>query len=925
MLNDDRRFCEMTNGGLWRILGVIETKPLQIRANELRIAKAMTELIRRDAARAHASHLGRDPETGKFTWSIWTKPVTAISTHFNAGIEWLKGNVQIRNEHIKLKEHQQHQMDIIRVDFADCGYNPDPKVLEETSLAAYSFHKRMLVTNPDYLYAWVTIENYEFMRRICYLKRMIRELDAKGTRTPEEKLLKGSYEHRLRLCQSAARMNAAKAEPIIMKLRYRDAILAYDYYQALALLDVMRDRGYLPHLVKVPKFKIDEKKFEELSWDDKMFEEFDKQTEEYAKYVVDDSKFQELKQQINWEITKGMGRNVLENWGNMGVYAAGFGYVFGKVGLVAGGGGPTSLLEYLYGVVNPFSGALTGWKGFRNVVENILEEAAEEAIGEAARKAGVKDQNYTDFIGMCTVETASAIWGSFSARAQEQQVKFNNEPAVKLRSMTQLGEDAVASITGHPFYTAVELFLGLYKEVGLLANVEQLTPEQVEKVRQLDESVSKILDYVNVWAYVKRKWGALRSIAETEMTGKQSEKLWASFEHWSMKLASMFSSEFEYERRLSRYVQGEVEKFKAEVEKQGGTSVELASSLLRKFSLKELRKIKGMELDGEPLLPEDVEKVIVDQVRYLVQATMEATAGKFPGKLVAFYIDGSSADPEGKEFQGTASDNDLTALVAAVAASGEVKGFFDNYFRQHAGMDPSEWEIECFQDPFDRMDTSAEDWDMKAVEKYITDVGKGITQAERYINVGTLRFLKLVGKLRAKIFIMQDGRLVAIGRDHPYFERLYGNLKLETGDGLDIVLDQEHFVRKYEGKYADDLRGLVHALAKYNIREMVGAMAAKKEGARLLNELTAAVAKEEGGPHYAFVKAAEESGLFTNAQISLAKRWLKLKSGMPVDKAFQQMLALRLNKKEKAFNEAQKKLGKRIRSGWPKSLKPSRT
>jgi hypothetical protein len=72
--------------------------------------------------------------------------------------------------------------------------------------------------------------------------------------------------------------------------------------------------------------------------------------------------------------------------------------------------------------------------------------------------------------------------------------------------------------------------------------------------------------------------------------------------------------------------------------------------------------------------------------------------------------------------------------------------------------------------------------------------------------------------------------------------------------------------------------------------------------------LNAEDAKEEGGPHGAFVKGAQEyeGPALTQEQQRLAVRWRKLKTGMPLQEVFKQMLTMRFNELE-AEHEKQNK------------------
>jgi len=908
MLIKDRRFAEMTNGGLTRILGAIDIDPKEARANELRIAEDMTRLTRMAGQSAHYAQYGRDPKTGDFVWSSLLKPATAISTQYRALFQI--GSIVDRNQYLELKRNQEHEIGIVRAEFADCGYDPDPAILKGTAEGAFAMHERLLATNPDYVNAWVNIENCEFVRQMCYLTRLTRELEQKP-QGPETERLRKSYEHKIKLCAEASRVNLAQAEPLVLKLRYRDAILGYDYHKALSLLDQMRRQRYVGQLASIKGLKLDRETMERARFDDNIFQKLKESSQQYKELQENDAKYEELKRAIQWEITIQMGTDVLENWGNMGFYAAGFNAFFTWAGVPAGGTGPASFLQYLYGVVNPFSGAMSSWAGLGQVVGNIVEEAAEEVISEAFQSSVYKNQNWGDFLGMLSVEVVSAMWRKGMSRMEEREGELEQEtkPEVRMRNVEELPGAAwqtIKSVKEHPFYKAMGEYLSAASKLASAGT------EAEQKVQRdaMNEAGKVLWDYIAVWEAARKRWSLQNLLAEIEYVKGAAQSYSSAANYWAARMLSRIKTKFDYERWVGEVIRREVEAFRQKLQEQGqGKRADLAAELLRKIDPVELKRIRGVEYKGEVFLSPEIEAEIVAQVQFLVEDAMSATAKEFPGEVVGFVIEGSSADPASPEFKGLSSDNDVSVLVKNMNRREEVKAFFDTYLKKKLVTELELWHIECFANAMPEMDTTKADWDMKAANDNLLEVMRGVEQAEAYMTVGQLRMLKLIGKLRGKIWVADGkGGLSAAPREHEIYGQVYGDVKLETGDGLDIVLDQEHFVRRYEQALAEDPRALAYALAKYNIREIVGAMASVEAGRDILNNLSAENAAAEGGPHGAFVKAAQEyeGPALTQEQRRLAVRWQKLKIGMPLQEVFKQMLTVRLNELE-AEHEKQNK------------------
>jgi hypothetical protein len=886
LLVDDRRFAEATGGGLTRILGAIDVDPVESRANEFIIAREMTALIRRDALAAHRTRLGYDPETGRFVWSVLLKPITAFAIQADAAKGLLSGDLALRDRDIGQKASQEAHIDQVRKKFASCRYASDPEVLYATSPMAYILHIVLLETNPDYIYAWLSVENCDFLREICFLQGLLRESPADDPR-------RDLWEHKVRLARTAARANVAAAEPLILRLRFRDALLAYDYYQALAILDAMRARGCFGNLARPREPSIDEARWGKLMFDDRVLAA--RQAEIVAgDKLIDDRAFNEVKAAIQWEITKETGKDVLANWGHMGLQTAALGYAFGRLGIATSGGTTPTLGQYLIGVANPFSGGLQGWGGLAGIAENIIEEGAEEAIAEGFRSGGMEDENAAEFLGMCAVETFSAFAGKAIDCIKKREVSFEQDPTIRLtqysfEGVRETAGDLVRKVTDHPFVQE----LGRFRKAA--DEVLRLRPQSREwkaKVRERNAARDRAMDYLNVWAYAKRKW-ALADLLSRDVAAGKAEILRAAMKHWTMKLRALLSLDFDYERRLSAYVKRVVAEHDAALAAPGGEGrrVELAAAMLRQLRRKELSRIRGVEVDGEPLLAPADEKKVVDAVRVLAVAAREATARRFGDRIAGFLVEGSSADPESREFRGVSSDDDVTALVRAGTKALEVKAFHDSFFRRLAGgVSPAEWQIEFFQDRLEDAGGPMRRDDMEWLVSNVRDLQGQTGQRERYIVLGTHRLQRLTGRLRGVIYRLEGGKLIAVPASDPLHAAVYGGTDLCKGDGLDIVADMEGFVGRYERQYEGDPAGLVTVLARYNIREMVGAMASSERGLGLLRELTPERSRQLGGPHFAFVDAAGASRIFTAEEYDLARRWRELKAGEPPAKVFRDLV-----------------------------------
>jgi len=532
-----------------------------------------------------------------------------------------------------------------------------------------------------------------------------------------------------------------------------------------------------------------------------------------------------------------------------------------------------------------------------------VEEAAEEVISEAFQSSVYKNQNWGDFLGMLSVEVVSAMWRKGMSKMEEKggELEQETKPEARMRNVEELpgaAWETVKSVKDHPFYKAMGDYLSAASK---LASAGTETEQKVQREAMSD--AGKVLwDYIAIWEAARKRWSLQSLLAEIEYAKGAAQAYNSAANYWAARMLSRIKTKFDYERWVGQIITSEVESFRQKLREQGPSRrADLAAELLRKIDPVELKRVRGVEYKGELFLSPEIEQEIVAQVQFLVEDAMNATAKEFPGEVVGFLIEGSSADPTSAEFKGLSSDNDVSVLVKSVNRREEVKAFFDMYLKKKLVTDLELWHIECFANVMPQMDTSDADWDMKAANDNLLAVMSGVEQAEAYMTVGQLRMLKLIGKLRGKIWVADGkGGLSAAPREHEIYGRLYGNVKLETGDGLDIVLDQEHFVRRYQQLYASDPRALAYALAKYNIREMVGAMASVEGGKDALNNLSAEDAKAEGGPHGAFVKAAQEyeGAALTQEQRRLAVRWQKLKTGMPLQEVFKQMLTVRLNELE---------------------------
>jgi len=279
---------------------------------------------------------------------------------------------------------------------------------------------------------------------------------------------------------------------------------------------------------------------------------------------------------------------------------------------------------------------------------------------------------------------------------------------------------------------------------------------------------------------------------------------------------------------------------------------------------------------------------------------------------------GSGARPDWPEYKRLSSDLDFTIVLkegTTLENRLKVKATFDQFFASRTNFAPEEFDIHCFADERPRLSSSGMTVDglldivkdPQAAERIAAEIARNnasllrdLTDPERYLSSGALRFLHYLNKLGGRVKKVEGPDLAD---DDGYQKALYADVKFESWMGLEMVMDNVRMIGAHAGNRLD----YAQALAKYGLRVLLARLIQSDRGLKMVNELTveevAVRMPETGGIHGEFVRMAEQlGGRFTPEQQRLFREMNLRKQGRPWGEVLEERLGRRVAENDPQIN-----------------------
>ncbi len=813
----DQAFFRRTDGGLLRILGGICATGIEKRRQEYAIGLAGAKLTLFHEQKNFFASLGRDM-TGSFAWSTWTSPAKFLSEGIGEYIDNVSQGGRIeRRVDLENKAYQIRHFEELRKPFEYVGYDL-AKLADPRLKANRQKHHELLASNADYREFYRRLRQLDYARVTWEAKRRLAQELAKEE--PSDEVV-GAEIFTIKSAPLRAASEDLAHRRSILWLRLRDALMGCDWQAAIDTT----------------------KRMEALGMGD----------------------MTPARRAINDLITRDLGCQVLQNWGDAAIYqacTAKIGSFFSSQGqlrtelqkrLVSRRGvvmrslvGRTftfgGLGSYWWSVANPLS------QGVRAAVidgiENIGQKYLADETIEAFKSAGYKlDPAVADKLSQLAFDLAGGIVSTVHERRKEATDRVPEDATEFKKYLTEHADE----LGDHPVLEAAERLASAAEALRAARGSDAETVRQAEV--EFGLCMGDMRDLLAV-----ADGGKKCALLETQIlkhvlggtAGDAPVKMLTEIDTINRSQFANLIADHQQTRHLDRVRAAVVDYYSAVGEGESDQAVRASVDLLAKMDMDRLCKLKDAGL-----LSYTDEKAIDRARRTVVHQVRQEIAQEFAGDLVAIVITGTGGDTANPEYKRLGSDQDFTYLTRDGVEANRLKKRFDERFVELTGRAPAEFAIECFQDPISKLSGISSESMSRTFSRLRAEGGQG----ERYLIFGNLKLFRFIDQRVGRGQKVVDGNLQSM--PDAEFEALFGDNRFTQGDGFDIVVDNCAFISHYEHRYTGSPVELLAHIAKYDIRILAGVMAATPDGVVSLNGLTREKIGEAGF-HDAVVREARQ-------------------------------------------------------------------
>ncbi|MEA1878218.1 MAG: hypothetical protein U9N86_15345 [Bacteroidota bacterium] len=865
ILEESRIWVEDTDGGFLRLRACYDNTYQQLRESEYRIMLRRAELSLKDMNETLNIKMGADPESGEFDRiKMLFEPMKIVNNYFaeSKRAEFSSRIAFLGEREAELKMAKQMLPALAKIDFDLKRLKWYPKLMVN--------HYCLEAKNPNYL-------------RWCI------QMKAIDSKLNEDLLEKNLLDARTSIRVHEIKRKRFENRSSTMKLMGTDWArwCKMDGIERLMMWDW---QGAIMSFTQASKSNPE---------------------------IIKPEAVENLKKDLDWQISTEMGLETFEFLGNQGFYSMVFGFA-GKLGGEAlhkagfnwwGMGSIDDLAlaaqeaqgfwgrsmkywsgfaDFTFGQINPFWNMATAqgtWKEVRTKYLQTLEEVMEEvASPEVSYMLGYfgMDKEYADFIAEALVESYGGVKQTNKSLALHDALGLNSNKS-KWQRLSVM----------HKLFT---------ERANLRSDLAR--------------------DLITIEALMK----AEKSKAEFELMLARETLMDWDFNRLQPKAEEIQEAETEVNNQIEAISKERIETALSDLKQQLEQAntlderIELLSKFFKDVSFNSQREqFEDNVQDEVCILSDNYRREILDIIRHQFLAQFSEKYSRF---FIGYTIYGSAAHPEWAAYKRLWSDLDITALLKETTPKeirDQFKQDFDNFFTDKAKMPPEALDIHMFADtkPVFRARIPASvlaegtalsralSENPELVQKIYDEstenlklLWQNMVDPERYLLPGNLFVFNYLVKM---VGIMQTGELVKEGdhyqlkSDLSRFSEVYENVQFDSWMGLDILLDHLIHISHARESNISDMYAYSKDLAKYSMRILLGRIIQTSQGIRLLNEATSDKVAEAGGLEAYIVQVAKELtssygsaylGL-TPSQLKLLDEWVKRKEAKPFGEIFQ--------------------------------------
>jgi hypothetical protein len=867
MLEDDRIWVEDTDGGLLRLRACYDNSYAQLRESEYRIMLRRCTLSLRDMKETLNIKMGADPQSGEFSRiKMLFEPMRIVSNNFAEGLhaEFSSRVAFLAEREAELEMAEQMLPAFQKISFDLERLSKFPK-FQVT-------HYCLEAKNPNYL-------------RWCIQMAAI-----------DSKLNEDDLEAKLMNSRSNSEVHTLKRKRIENRrntiLRVSNDWARWCKMDGIERLMMWDWQGAMMSFTQASKTNPD---------------------------ILSPTAVDNLKKDLDWQMSTEMGLGTFEFLGNQGVFSMVFGLA-GKLGGEAlhkagfnwwgvasvddlamaaqesqGFWGRTmkywaGFADFTFGQINPFWNMATAqgtWKEVREKYLQTFDEVLEEVVSpEISRKVLVgffgMDQEYADFVAEALVESYSG--------AKESNKTLALHDALNLKANSSKWQQL--SVMHKLYSERAENRADLVREVKTIEALMKAEKAKEELELMIARQALTDLDFNGLKTKVEE-----RQKAETELNNQvkslSKERIETALSDLNQKLEEANT----LEKRL-----------------------EILSKFFTDVPFAAQREVFVSDVQDKNCIQSD------NYRREILGIMLHQFLAKFSAKYAEYFIGitlyGSAAHPEWKGYKRLWSDLDITALLKETAPKDirdQFKKDFDTFFAEITKMAPEALDIHMFADtkpvfrariPASLLTEGSElaralrenpALAQKIYEESTENLKllwQNMVDPERYLLPGNLFIFNYLVKM---VGTMQSGELVLEGdhyqlkTDITGFKEIYENVQFDSWMGMDILLDHLMHISVARESNIKDMYAYSKDLAKNSIRILLGRIIQTSEGIKILNEATPDQVAQAGGLEAFIVQVAKELTTkhgtdylwLTPRQMLLLDEWIMRKEARPYEEIFQ--------------------------------------
>ena len=866
LLEDNRIWVEETDGGLLRLRACYDNSYEQLRESEYRIMLRRSELSLRVMKETLNIKMGADPESGEFNrLKMLFEPMKIVRNkfaeyqhaEFSSRIEFLsEREIELNMARQLLPQFEKIDFDLRRIKWY-------PKLMDN--------HYALEAKNPNYKRWSIQIKALESKRREDLIELL---LDNTSTHAERHSLKRKRHENRrvtmIQMGNDWARW---------CKMDGIERLMMWDWQGALM--------SFTQAAKTNPK-------------------------------VISPQAVENLKKELDWNISTEMGLESFEFLGNQGFYSVIFGFAgqaFGKALHKAGfnwwGLGSlddvamaaqetqgfwgrsmkywAGFADFTFGQINPFWNIATAQGSLNEIrtkylqsLEEIVEEVVAPELSVLLGYFGM-DKEYADFLAEALAESYGGARNTNQSLALQDALSLNTNKS-KWEQLTVL----------HKLFTErAQHRQDLVSDVKIIESL--MKAERLKSNFELNLAREKLAN----WDFNRHR-PTLKDLedAKAELNNQIEPANEIRMQYALSDLKQQMDQASTLDQRI-----------------------ELITTFFKDISFESQRKLFEENVQHELcILSDNYRRELLDIIRHQF---LSKFAAKYEQYFVGFTIYGSAAHPEWAAYKRLWSDLDITALIKETAPAEireQFKKEFDAFFAEQTDIPPEALDIHMFSDSEPNFRARIPAWSSsegmaliralnnnpELAQKVYEESNENLkllwqnmVDPERYLLPGNLVMFNYLVKM---VGIMQTSELVKEGDHYQLvsnnmgFSNVYGNVQFDSWMGLDMVLDHLIHISHARENNQYDMFAYSKDLAKYSIRVLLGRIIQTNVGLNRLNSTSASEVAAAGGLEAFIVKVAQELtelhgfdllGLKRD-QFRLMQEWIDRKEAKPFGEIFQE-------------------------------------